>query len=650
MTDIHDPKHPVILFIPEAGMYPFVRGLAVLGEAVKRQGGRVLITHDTGQMLRSPMMARKRMPAHISQTQQDVINKATEKNIGIIKKKYDFEIIKLADFADEKIIQEINDLIENSQGNLQDITFRNFPVGKMAQYDFCLEAKTVYSPNLSEANRKLYEVYVRNTALSIAITDKMCEKYSPSLFLTFNEYAECQAVRYSAEKNNVRRMAMTYPSHLNADSSRFSIWESTLEYWTFNHCQKWDGVKDTPIPSQYIEESWKDSIFHMYTHGSHIFSSKKEGDPASIFEKLKLDPKRKTIVAYTASPDERNSLETAMKIWGEDMHITDAFRSHTEWLSMLREYANKRDDIQIVVRVHPREGHRQSSFDSEHLLHLKKTFTENTKNFIIVWPDDPISSYDLLELADVCLISWTSMGQEANRLGIPVLGYTSNMFYQDSDVIQIAITPEEYRKRLDSIINAEYTWQQLVKAVRFYHWRTFIPALDLGETVPVEFKDESVWPKAPESMIGVINDILSGKEDLIEYNIKKWQETLNENSEKEEQEATRAGVRRLLDKIFYPPVVKPEKKDLLSRLLRKIARKFKLNLNKKEEGFVDYNLEYSEDISNIETLKQKTLENKNLRIILANGLYAIFLHNGKVLRRMSPMIVRLAKLHQTQFL
>ena len=40
MHDINDPNHPVILFIPEAGIYPFVRGLAVLGDAIRKQGGK----------------------------------------------------------------------------------------------------------------------------------------------------------------------------------------------------------------------------------------------------------------------------------------------------------------------------------------------------------------------------------------------------------------------------------------------------------------------------------------------------------------------------------------------------------------------------------------------------------------------------------
>ena len=256
-----------------------------------------------------------------------------------------------------------------------------------------------------------------------------------------------------------------------------------------------------------------------------------------------------------------------MKIWGEDPHIVDAFPDQISWLQMLCEYASRRDDIQIVVRIHPREGKRGAGFDSEHLQKLKATFTENTSNFIIIWPDEPISSYDLMELADVCLVAWSLMGQEAARLGIPVLSFTGNMFYPDDDFMQVATTREEYEKRLTTMIAVGYTWEYLIKAVRFYHWRIFIPGLDLSETVPLTFDDNAVWPQVPESKIEVINDILSGKQDLLRYNIRSWQEQLGNDSLQEESRAMREGIRRFIDKVFYPPYPYEVKLGIAFRML-----------------------------------------------------------------------------------
>ncbi|MEK7075426.1 MAG: hypothetical protein AAB948_01330, partial [Patescibacteria group bacterium] len=67
---------------------------------------------------------------------------------------------------------------------------------------------------------------------------------------------------------------------------------------------------------------------------------------------------------------------------------------------------------------------------------------------------------------------------------------------------------------------------------------------------------------------------------------------------------------------------------------------------KKEYDFIDYCLEYSDDNSQIEKIRQRTEKDKNLRIIMADGLYAILIHEGRLLRRMSPMVNKLARLHE----
>lgn len=643
MNIINDPSHPVILFIPEIGIYPYARGLAVIGDAITKQGGKVFITHDTGQMLRSPIMAMYNTSINISVSEREKIKKATESCYKAILRNYNFSSIELSDFVNRKLIKEINSLEIDTNSDLRKIQFRGFPVGQIAEYDFILDTKFTYYKNLSVSHRKLYLQYVKNTALAVAISDGICEQYKPSLFLTFNEYAQCQAVRYSANKHGIERMALTYPVHFDIDASRFSIWKPTYEYWIYDHCQKWDKWKNIPINEKHVALCWDDSIFRMYDGGSHIFSSRKRGDPSDIFNSLNLDPKCKTIVVYTSSQDEIRCSEISMLIWGEKWRPTNVFSSQIDWLRMLRKYAVKKSNIQIIVRIHPREGVGILGINSQHLRRLKSEFKQSTKNFIIVWPDDPISSYDLMELADLCLISWSLMGQEAARVGIPVLSYVRNMFYPDDDFIQTAGNLKEYESKLDSMLNMGYKWNHLVKAVRFYHWRTFIPSLDLGDMVPTDYDDHSVWPKTKPVAIKDINNIVSGNMDLIKCNIKKWNESLPPHALYREGKAMKKSIRYFIDKIYF----KSNNFWLIYRILRYILRKITRNsLSALPSSYKDYNLKYTVDVSRIKEYISKTRKNPRLRYIVANNLQAILIYRGKVLKRMSPMILRLAKLHE----
>jgi len=655
MNNINNLENPVVIFIPEAGIYPYMRALAVLGDAIKKQGGRILVTHDTGQMLRTPIMAMRRSSASLSDAEKTKINKINNRVFKSAQKKYKFSNIELSDMVDDKLMIDIDNLGSINDKNLEDITFRGFPVGKIAQYDFILEAKSPYSSDVSDEKKALYLAYIKNTALAVAVTDRICNNFHPSLIITFNEYAQCQGVRYGAEVNKVSRIALTHPVHFGIDTSKFIIDKSAIAYFSYPHCQKWNSFSETPVSAQSVAECWKDVSFRLFgVGGSHIFSSRKSGDPIHIFNNLKLNPKKKTVVVYTSSSDERYGMDILMRAWGEGLPIKDAFPDQISWLSTLRDYVSGREDVQIIVRIHPREGSRQFGFDSPHLKQLKNIFTKDTPNFLIIWPDDPISSYDLMELADVCLVSWSTVGQEATRLGIPALATAGNMSYPDDDFIQVATDREDYKKRLDSMLDMNYTWRHLVKAVRLYHWRTFIPSLDLGETISRDISDDTVWPEAPTSKIKVINDILSGQQDLIKYNIEQWQNSLPADAEMQESEAMRRGVRYFLDKIFYPPASPKRNNSIIFRIFRKAFRiLFRLLRPKssspklEKDAFVDYDLEFANDISRLEELIKKTEQDKNLRVLFADGPNVMLIHEGRILRRLSPMIARLGKLYDS---
>jgi hypothetical protein len=219
------------------------------------------------------------------------------------------------------------------------------------------------------------------------------------------------------------------------------------------------------------------------------------------------------------------------------------------------------------------------------------------------------------------------------------------MFYPNDGFIQTATTKEEYKIKLDSILQMDYTWQHLIKATRFYHWRTFIPSLDFGKTIPADFDDRTIWPKPPLSMMKITNDVLSGKQDLIEYNIKKWQRSISTDSISQEAKAMKFGIRKFLDKLFYPP---NSRLNIIFRVWRYLGRRItgdNLWLPPRR-AFRDYRLKYSENTSQLKYYVKITKNNRKMRFIVASGSEAILVHNGKMLHRISPVAVRLAKLHE----
>lgn len=647
-----ESRSPVVLFIPETGIYPYLRSLSVLGDSMKKGGENVCVTKCTGQMIRCVMMDLHRLPIDSTAEKKSELCKICAKILTRVQNRYGFSTIDLSGFVDPDLVRDINEMVDSVKGVKEDICYKGFPVGQLAKFDFTLATKYLYNKDLSAEHQLIYETYIKNISIVIAIVDSMCRKFKPSLLLTFGEYGHYQGARHATIINGVARKAVIHPMHLNADYSRFIIWSKTNEYFFYPHCQKWRDNNHLPISPKHVSACWDDSIYRFFNTGSsHIFSNRKQKDSSYVREKLNLRDGKKIVAVFTCSYDERQVKDIVMKVWGEGPRILDAFPSQIDWLSMLREYVSTKDDIQIVVRVHPREGLKQYGFSSQHLKQLKDKFVDNLPNFIMVWPDDPISSYDIMELADVCLVPWSLMGQEAARLGIPVLSCTGNMFYQDDDFIQVATEPQEYRKKLDSIINMEYNWSHLVKAIRFNHWRTFAPSLDLGETVPSSYNDDSIWPEAPGGMINAINDILKDKKDIIEYNIDKWKSSLSANAVEDEAEAVRRGIRYFIDVVYNPPAAGHSFKNILLKGINKVARKIAgrniFKINNVEISFKDYLLKFYENVGEMSHYVAETSADQNLRVIVADGKYAIMVQKGKQIRKLSPMVVRLARLHES---
>src|SRR3989339_2135095 len=273
-----DKKKSNILFIPEAGIYPYLRSLAVLGDTVAKEGGKVCLTHCTGQMLRCPMMAMNRLATDASAEEKNKLCQKCQKQFIVAQKKYNFSVIELKDLVDDSTKQFIDSLSNISQNHLENLMFKNIAVGKISKYDFSLETKTQIYPNLSEDHMALYTAYVKNTVLAVALAEKICLTYNPSTFITFNQYAQCQGVRAVANINKIGFFSTSLAGHKNVDASRFILYERLNTF--FAHCLKWFSIKNIPILPRYVLECWDDTLFHFYSLGSHIFSKSKQGDPS----------------------------------------------------------------------------------------------------------------------------------------------------------------------------------------------------------------------------------------------------------------------------------------------------------------------------------------------------------------------------------
>ncbi len=121
----------------------------------------------------------------------------------------------------------------------------------------------------------------------------------------------------------------------------------------------------------------------------------------------------------TLGLDERPVALLATNVLGDSLTLgRNAFASSmAEWIEKTVQYFAKRDDVQLVVRVHP--GERLMKGPSM-LGVIEHALAQRPAHIRVVGPDEKINTYDCMEIAGLGLAYTTTVGMEMAMRAVPV--------------------------------------------------------------------------------------------------------------------------------------------------------------------------------------------------------------------------------------
>ncbi len=119
--------------------------------------------------------------------------------------------------------------------------------------------------------------------------------------------------------------------------------------------------------------------------------------------------------------DERPVVLLAANVLGDSLTLgRDLFAaSMGEWITRTVRFFADHPEVQFVVRVHPGERivpQAQSMADV-----VREALPELPEHIRIVGADDPVNTYDLIEIAALGLVYTTTVGMEMAMTGLPVI-------------------------------------------------------------------------------------------------------------------------------------------------------------------------------------------------------------------------------------
>jgi hypothetical protein len=202
------------------------------------------------------------------------------------------------------------------------------------------------------------------------------------------------------------------------------------------------------------------------------------------------------------------------------------FADQMAWLKALIAWAARRQDVQLIVRLHPRMGVGPRHLEAATEAQTWRTQLSNLPaNVAAVWPESPLSSYNLAELADVALIAWSNIGLELARFGIPVVAAFSGIgIFPTGRFIDWAATSKEYFATVEAARNREATVLSIEQAFRWTHFLHYSPLVDVSDVIPDAHFHRVPPPRLAKNARDII-DVVARGEDLSSLNMSRLPHT-----------------------------------------------------------------------------------------------------------------------------
>lgn len=361
-------------------------------------------------------------------------------------------------------------------------------LGKLALADLLLGMKLLPDEPLDEPSRLRLSETLHSALTTYLAVKRILQDGGFTDLAVFNLYASNAAAYMAARRLGLGAKVLSMPSLLGVDG-RFS-WITTASGYqaAAQLLEDWPKWRSCPLTPDEVKAVGDDMLFRPTGRNIHIYSPARKST-GELLGKLDLDPARPLLVAFTSSPDEcfaAQAREEGLEGPPVEFPANRPFEDQAEWLRFLYRYAAARDDLQLVVRIHPREdSNKRDGRRSAHFSRLAATADELPANARLIMPQDDVSSYDLLEMSDLVLISWSTIGIEAARMGLPVLAAFQGFApCPTGDFIQEAPTLEEYRTLLDRMAGTSPGLDSVIHAFRWYYYSRMAGAIPYCDVLP----------------------------------------------------------------------------------------------------------------------------------------------------------------------
>jgi hypothetical protein len=253
------------------------------------------------------------------------------------------------------------------------------------------------------------------------------------------------------------------------DTYHFTLMQEPTDAWdTLPWSSELQGALDSYMQSRAIgSQDWV-----SYHDGSGV-------SLAELNEITGIDLTKPTITAFT------NVLWDA-----QVLYPSNAFPSMLDWLLATIRYFEKRQDLQLVIRVHPAEVQNPVKSRETVIGELARQMPKLPTNVFVIPPTAKADSYAIGRQSNAAIIYGTKMGVELAYMGVPTI-VAGESWVRNKGITLDATSREDYFALLDRLPFAQGLDEKTKLRAARYAFHFFF-----RRTIPLEFLhiQKAAWP------------------------------------------------------------------------------------------------------------------------------------------------------------
>lgn len=319
----------------------------------------------------------------------------------------------------KNIIAQITNL-----NDLKQIYYKNIPIGLGVVSSYVSHTRNL-DPVLNKSNKAILLNIIEGAIFVFESFNNILEEYNPKELVLFNgRFSDLRVVYELGKLKKIKTRCLEYTSTEDKKHIRKVEFNDALPHdIVYNHneiLKAWNsGFTDNEEKIKIATEFYYKKRNGQFSGDTiYTLNQKKDLLPA------KWNRSKKNIVIFNSSEDEFFSI-------GESWEQHNLFRTQIEGIKYLVQSVAQDSEIIFHLRIHPNLTNLKFRYVKELFL-----LEQDYKNVNVIGPDSNISTYSLIDNADLCIVFGSTVGAEANYWGKPVI-LLGGSFYRYLDIAYI---------------------------------------------------------------------------------------------------------------------------------------------------------------------------------------------------------------------